>query len=33
LPGLANTQLQRTADLTPAAWAQNHPQIARHALV
>ena len=33
LPGLANTPLQRIAELTPAAWAQKHPQIAGHALV
>jgi hypothetical protein len=24
LPGLANTSIQRVADLTPAAWAANH---------
>jgi len=33
LPGLANAPLQRFADRTPAAWAANHPQITRHALV
>lgn len=33
LPGLADAPLQRIAELTPAAWAQKHPQITRHALV
>lgn len=33
LPGLANAPLQRFADRIPAAWAANHPQITRHALV
>jgi len=32
LPGLANTHLQSFADLTPAAWAVKHPQIAHHAM-
>ena len=33
LPGLANAPLQSFADRTPAAWAANHPQMIRHALV
>src|SRR5579864_1906296 len=33
LPGLANASIQRTADLTPAAWAAKHPQMTRHAFV
>ena len=27
LPGLANAPLQRTAELTPAAWAARHPHL------
>ena len=27
LPGLANTPLQRIAELTPAAWAARHPHL------
>jgi transposase len=33
LPGLANAPLQRIADLTPAAWAAEHPQMIRNAFV
>ncbi len=33
LPGLASAPLQRIAEFTPAAWAQKHPQVTRHALV
>ena len=33
LPGLANASLQSFADRTPAAWAENHPHMIRHALV